>query len=284
MMLTDLDETLRGFGLDVVEVDGWRDRGHGEMSDVLGVTCHHTASGRGTGRTLGLATVVKGRRSPDPKLDLPGPLAQLYLNREGVFYIVAAGLSYHAGVSRKPTYTNRHRIGIEALAAGDGWVMDWPDIQVEAYALGCKALSRRYRFPVDEVLGHKETCFPENRKIDPTLNMVKFRNKVDKATARPKDEPMSAAEVKAIKDAMLTPAQIEAAVEKVLKTSEIVPNRPTAKQIADAIAAGKPVPETTYFTLAKGVGNVEGDDDDRFAIMNAKLDAILAALEPPAAP
>jgi N-acetylmuramoyl-L-alanine amidase-like protein len=173
MMLKTLDDVLRSAGLNVVEVDGWRDRGHGEMSSVDGVTCHHTASGRGTGTTLGLSTVVQGR----PRLD--GPLAHLYLNRAGTFYVVAAGLCYHAGVSRKNTYTNPHRIGIEALAAGDGWNQDWPEAQLTAYARGCAALAHAYRFDVDEVLGHKETCEPVGRKVDPFgFSMSSFRGMV----------------------------------------------------------------------------------------------------------
>lgn len=170
MMLTDLAKVLRAGGLKVVERPGWQTRGHGEMDDILGVTCHHTASGRGTGTTLGLSTVENGR----PGLD--GPLAHLYLNREGTFYVVAAGLCYHAGESLKPEYLNRHRIGIEALAAGDGWSQDWPVVQVNAYARGTAVLADRYRFPVTEILGHKETCKPKGRKIDPTLSMPGLRS------------------------------------------------------------------------------------------------------------
>lgn len=179
MMLTGLAECLSNFGLDVVEIAGWQTRAttddHGrkeDMTSVDGVTCHHTGSGRGLGVTLGLATVVHGRA------DLEGPLAHLYLNREGTFYVVAAGRCNHAGESLKTTYTNSHRIGIEALAAGDGWSMDWPDVQMEAYAQGCKALSDHYHFPLSEVLGHKETCSPPGRKIDPSFNMTEFRHRV----------------------------------------------------------------------------------------------------------
>jgi hypothetical protein len=172
IMLTDLADVLYRADLQVREVPGWQSRGHGLMTDVLGVTCHHTASGRGTGTTLGLTTIRDGR----PGLD--GPLAHLYLNREGTFYVVAAGLCWHAGVSRKPEYTNGHRIGIEALAAGDEWSEDWPSAQMDAYARGCKALADHYGFPVSEVLGHKETCKPAGRKPDPTFDMREFREKV----------------------------------------------------------------------------------------------------------
>jgi hypothetical protein len=172
MMLTDLAEVLRDADLTVVELPGWKARGHGPMTDVRGVTCHHTGSGRGTGATLGLGVVKDGRPG------LLGPLAHLYLNREGTFYTVAAGLCWHAGISRSSSYTNGHRIGIEALAAGDGWSQDWPEVQMAAYARGCAALAEHYRFKVSEVRGHKETCAPVGRKIDPTFGMTEFRNRV----------------------------------------------------------------------------------------------------------
>jgi hypothetical protein len=185
MMLTDLAAVLRAAGLDVVEQAGWKTRGHGPMTDVQGVTCHHTASGRGTGTTLGLNTVQEGR----PGLD--GPLAQLYLNRAGTFYVVAAGLCYHAGISAQNDQTNSHRIGIEALAAGDGWSHDWPPVQLAAYAIGCHALATHYRFSVKEVLGHKETASdhqgdgrPSGRKTDPSFDMDVFRGMV-KAVGQP---------------------------------------------------------------------------------------------------
>jgi len=153
------------------------------MLAVRGVTVHHTASGRGTGDTLGLSTVQNGRGS-----ELPGPLAHLYLNRSGVFYVVAAGLSYHAGVSRRSDQTNSYRIGIEALAEGLGWSQDWPAAQYDALAVGCRALASRYGFPISEVLGHKETCSPVGRKIDPSFDMVEFRRRVATATTDQENE------------------------------------------------------------------------------------------------
>lgn len=175
MMLTGLAGVLRDAGLTVVEVDGWKTRGHGAMTNVHGVTCHHNAGGRTTNPVAGLRTIVEGRS------DLPGPLAHLYLARNGVVYVVAAGLCYHAGVSRDNDYTNAHRIGIEAQAAGDGWSEDWPDVQMDAYALVCKTLADHYDFGVSQVKGHKETCAPVGRKSDPDFNMSDFRDQVKEA-------------------------------------------------------------------------------------------------------
>lgn len=178
MMLVELADVLRSAGLAVKEMEGWKSRGHGPMTDVLGVTCHHTASMHAVGPTAGLSVVQFGRP------DLDGPLAHLYLNREGVFHTVAAGLCYHAGVSSSSRFTNTHRIGIEALAAGDGWSRDWPEVQLAAYARGCWALARHYGFSIAEVRGHKETCAPPGRKNDPDFSMPDFRRRIGAITSK----------------------------------------------------------------------------------------------------
>lgn len=171
MYLLDLPAILRRApGLVVVEHPGWQTRGHGGMTSVDGVVAHHTA-GPASGDAPSLGVVVEGRP------DLSGPLANLFLSRSGVVTIVAAGLAYHAGQVRATTYTNGRRIGIEAEATGRAGVpSDWPEAQVRAYALTCAALAFGYAFPVREVLGHREVCFPVGRKIDPyPLSMDELR-------------------------------------------------------------------------------------------------------------
>jgi hypothetical protein len=175
MMLTGLADVLRDAGLEVVEVAGWKTRGHGSMTNVHGHTIHHNAGGRTTNPKAGLNTIVNGRS------DLPGPLAHTYVDRNGVWYVVAAGLCYHAGVSRDNDYTNGHRIGTEAQAAGDGWSEDWPEDQMASLAIGAKALSDHYGYPISEILGHKETCSPVGRKTDPSFSMNSFRSSVKEA-------------------------------------------------------------------------------------------------------
>src|SRR4051794_10090300 len=85
-----LPEVLRLAGLKVSEVPGWRDRGRGDVGRILGVICHHTGtSSRDNMPTLN--TLIRGRS------DLPGPLAQLGLARDGTYFVVAAGRANHAG-------------------------------------------------------------------------------------------------------------------------------------------------------------------------------------------
>ena len=88
--LTWLTSVLRAAGLKVAEVDGWESRGIGDVQDVAGVICHHTAGPR-QGNMPSLRTLVQGRP------DLTGPLAQLGLGRDGTFYVIAAGRCHHAG-------------------------------------------------------------------------------------------------------------------------------------------------------------------------------------------
>jgi hypothetical protein len=159
VFLLDLADACRGSGLRVVEVDGWRTRGHGRMSGVRTVVCHHTA-GAPTGEAPSL-NFIRDRG-----------LAQLVLGRSGTVYVVAAGLCFHAGVVHEPRMSNRWAIGIEAEATGTA---AWPAVQYDAYARLCAALAAHYRVAVARVLGHKEVAAPTGRKIDPNFDMAAFR-------------------------------------------------------------------------------------------------------------
>lgn len=175
MMLTELDRVVRLAGLPVDEVPGWRTRGHGGMTAVDGVVCHHTAGPR-AGDFPSRAVLVDGRPG------LSGPLAQIGLTRSGRVVLIAAGLAWHAGAVRATTYVNGRRIGIEAEATGlDGVDTDWPDVQVQAYAKLCAALAIGYAFDAADVLAHREVCYPAGRKIDPhPFDMAAHRARVDR--------------------------------------------------------------------------------------------------------
>src|SRR5688572_30229760 len=88
--LTWLPKVLEDAGLKVATVDGWELRG-GEMGTVRGVICHHTANPR---RDLNMPSLNILR---DGRSDLPGPLSQLGLGRDGTYYVIAAGRCNHAG-------------------------------------------------------------------------------------------------------------------------------------------------------------------------------------------
>lgn len=170
MMLTDLADACRKSGLKVVEVDGWRTRGHGPMSDVQTLVAHHTATSRAASGDYPSLRIVRDGRS-----DLPGPLAQLGLGRSGTVYVIAAGVAYHAGETWSSSQNNWNAIGIEAEADG---VSSWDPAQVDAYARLCHALIEHYGLSVARVQGHKEIAKPAGRKIDPNFDMAAFRGRV----------------------------------------------------------------------------------------------------------
>ena len=85
-----LPDVLKAAGLKVALVDGWQDRGRGDVGAIHGILCHHTA-GPKNGNMPSLNTLVQGRS------DLPGPLAQLGLGRDGTYFVIAAGRANHAG-------------------------------------------------------------------------------------------------------------------------------------------------------------------------------------------
>lgn len=185
-----LADVLRAEGLQVIEHDGWRDRGHDDFADIRGVLCHHTAGGG----TEDWRIVQNGRP------DLEGPLAQLVLEKNGTFRVIAAGVCWHAGRGSWPGWptnnANYHTIGIEAVSRGDG--RDWTAVQLDAYRRGCAAILRRIGRDAGDCVAHRE--YSSEGKIDPAgIDMQRFRADVQQIIDR-KDAPMSAAEVKQIQD------------------------------------------------------------------------------------
>lgn len=187
-----LADVLRDAGLTVIEHEGWRDRGHGDFADIRGVLCHHTAGGG----TNDWRIVQYGRA------DLPGPLAQLVLERDGTYRVIAAGVCWHAGRGSWPGWptnnANYHVIGIEAVSRGYG--DDWTDVQLDAYKRGVAAILRRIGRSAEEgCVAHRE--YSSEGKIDPAgIDMHAFRADVQSFIDNGEDADLSAAEVKIITD------------------------------------------------------------------------------------
>jgi N-acetylmuramoyl-L-alanine amidase-like protein len=274
-MLLNLADIARRTGYPVVEVTGWKTRTRpGGMSKVETITCHHTANGGAKGDYPSLRVVRDGRPG------LPGPLAQYGLGRSGTIYVVAAGLCNHAGVSLKSAFTRQHAIGIEAEAIGTpGAKGDWPAAQMDSYVRLCRALADEFERPTSSVLGHKETCSPRGRKSDPSFDMPNFRVKVRSLETVRKPAPKPPTKPKDFTD-MATKQEVkDAAIEAVLEVlteRQIVPNKPTAAQLA-----ANPDLKTTYYTPVGVWANVELDQDsdrDRDKVSVEDLRAEVAAL------
>ncbi|MBF6133518.1 N-acetylmuramoyl-L-alanine amidase [Nocardia otitidiscaviarum] len=161
-----LADVLRAAGLRVIEHDGWRERGWGDFGDIRGVLCHHTAGGGENDWRI----VQYGRS------DLPGPLAQLVLERDGTYRVIAAGVCWHAGRGSWPGWptnnANYHVIGIEAVNNGRG--QPWPEVQLDAYRRGCAAILARIGRSSADCVAHRE--YSSEGKIDPAgIDMRVFR-------------------------------------------------------------------------------------------------------------
>lgn len=91
MMDSGLADRCRALGLNVIEVDGWKTRGrsYGTFAPKGSVN-HHTAGATGH-NAPSLGIVINGRS------DLPGPLANCYMDRALAVYVIAAGIANHAG-------------------------------------------------------------------------------------------------------------------------------------------------------------------------------------------
>ena len=174
--LTWLPQVLLDGGLRVAEQPGWQNCGRGNVGTIKGVICHHTA-GPKTGNMPSLGIVTNGRS------DLPGPLSQLCLGRDGTFFIVAAGRCNHAGAGNWQGFTsgNTNFIGIEAENTGhvSGPKADpWPAIQLDAYRRGVAAILKKIGANAIMCCGHKEYALPQGRKPDPNFDMNDFRLQV----------------------------------------------------------------------------------------------------------
>jgi len=174
--LTWLAQVLLDAGLKVAEQPDWKTRGRGDVGPIKGVICHHTA-GPLNGNMPSLGIIINGRP------DLPGPLSQLALGRDGTFFVVAAGRCNHAGVGNWQGFTagNTNFIGIEAENTGEttGPKKDsWPAVQIDAYQRGVAAILKKIRANAIMCAGHKEYALPHGRKDDPDFDMNQFRQQV----------------------------------------------------------------------------------------------------------
>jgi len=171
-----LVDVLRAEGLRPIEYPGWRTRGHGDFKDIRGVMVHHTGSD-----TASAASIAEGRP------DLPGPLSQLHIARDGTVTVVAVGVAWHAGVGQYPwlptNMGNWHMIGIECANSGTSPTAphrtNWPDAQYNALVRSCAAINRRLAQNSSRTIGHKEYAGRAQGKWDPgAINMAVLRGDI----------------------------------------------------------------------------------------------------------
>ena len=185
--LTWLPDVLRAAGVDVWVMPGAETRTtRASGLSPLGIVWHHTATGPNWSDTAVAALLRDGRR------DLPGPLAQVGIERDGTWVIVALGRANHNGYG---TWGN-DSIGLEFYNSGTG--ERWPLAQVQSGVIGSAAILRHLKQrAATAVKGHRET--DPKRKIDPAgLNMTTIRQRIDAEINGGDDMPLTESDLDAI--------------------------------------------------------------------------------------
>lgn len=226
----NLATIARKTGYPVSEVSGWKTRGHGPMGNtVKPIVCHHTA-GPEPERTESDYPSMRVVR--DGRTGLPGPLAQYGIGFSGRIYVIAAGLSYHAGTGSWRGWSgNSVALGIEAEDGGDG---DWTAAQLDVYPRLCAVICQFLGVGSAWVCGHKE--WAPGRKIDPAgIDMNDFRSKVSYYLNNPSKIAKTGTTTPTptpTKDwfDMATEAQLEALFKKYVNP---IPDKVWAEPIAD---------------------------------------------------
>lgn len=151
---TGVVEALHDHGLTVGYCPGWQTRGSSSFNP-RGHVVHHDA---GNNWTTPPGILIAGRS------DLPGPLCNFALGRDGKVWMVAAGRANHAGTgSWRGLVGNSFVWGTEANNRGTGEM--WPDVQIDAYVRLCAATCEFSGFSAEMVCRHAE--WAPSRKIDP---------------------------------------------------------------------------------------------------------------------
>lgn len=176
-------DTLRAFGLTVVEVNGCWTRGTDTL-DPDGSVNHHTA-GAAFGDAPSLGYVVRNV--------LCNALQSRQRDRNGldVIYFVAAGKANHAGVGAwRGVSGNSHFVGLEVEHVGSS-AEPFPSSRRETSARFHAATARHFRFAPGMVCQHHEYAQPAGRKSDfarVLLDPTAFRNRVATILAPPTQE------------------------------------------------------------------------------------------------
>lgn len=165
--LTDLANWLRDAGLNVKEMNGWktRARGSGGYSSMpLCVMWHHTASGKSWDGQRDADYIATG--------DSDAPLANLYIDRSGTVWVIAAGATNTNGKGGPLTFSrgtvpqdgmNTRAIGVEM--GNDGVGEAWPQCQVDAMFVVSNTCNLKCGNQPTDISSHNR--WAPTRKIDP---------------------------------------------------------------------------------------------------------------------
>lgn len=185
MRLLWLADELRNAGLTVVEHTGWQTHYRsGTWEPRYGVV-HATAAPASQSDDTQVRIVRDGRT------DLPGPIANACVDRQGRWHVLSAGRCNTTLTGTAGPFEglgNSYALGVEACNDNRG--EPWPSVQWEAYARGWAAICRKLGWTAANLVGHKEHT--PGHKTDPTFNMGQFRARVGVLLAGGLEDDMSA--------------------------------------------------------------------------------------------
>ncbi|HEV8651313.1 MAG TPA: N-acetylmuramoyl-L-alanine amidase [Actinomycetes bacterium] len=182
--MIDFARILERAGLPVREVNGWQRRGRPPSTNprdpaypaatrFAGIGLHHTAGHND------LNVVVNGRPG------IPGPLANLYVARDGRVFVVAAGRANHFGAGAVEVYRRTLRdlaplgdaadVGLRDSTVGNGVYVGievenfgtagdpYPRVQIDSLERACAALCEEMGWTANRCVQHREWT---RRKVD----------------------------------------------------------------------------------------------------------------------
>lgn len=165
--LTDLANWLRAGGLSVKEYQGWQNRSRssgGYASNPLCVMWHHTAS----------SSSWNGQRDADyiATGDSDAPLANLYIDRSGLVWVIAAGATNTNGKGGPQSFSrgtvpvdsmNTRAVGVEMGNNGVG--EPWPQCQIDSMFTVSNIVNAKLGNRPSDCCTHN--VWAPTRKIDP---------------------------------------------------------------------------------------------------------------------
>lgn len=170
--LTGLAQWLRDAGLNVKEYPGWQNnaRGSGGYDAMpLCVMWHHTASPKSWDGQKDADYCTVG--------DEDAPLANLYIDRSGTVWVLAAGATNTNGSGKSIAFSrgtvpqdcmNTRAIGIEM--GNDGVGEQWPEAQIDAAFATSNTCNAWCDNQPDDVSTHQ--FYAPDRKVDPATTNV----------------------------------------------------------------------------------------------------------------
>jgi hypothetical protein len=188
-MMTWIPQVLRNAGLDVRELDGWATRGNTSINP-RGVVLHHSAD-QSSNPAAYARFLFNGRT------DLPGPLYNVYADRDGVQWVIGAGRANHAGSGGWKGLAGNSSVFGYCLG-NNGLGEAYPPVQMVAAETALVAILRFLDVPADMLCGHKEWT---TRKPDPAgIEMGVFRTLIRTRLVEPEPEQLTLAEQQKLRE------------------------------------------------------------------------------------